>query len=631
MRSPAREPGALGDAAMLGLPSGERLAFSTDSFVVKPLRFPGGSIGHLAVHGTVNDLAVMGATPDVDLGRVRHRGGVRGRRAPRRSSPTWRRPRAPRACTSSPATPRSSDGGAADGLYITTAGVGVVPAGRSLGAGRGATAGDVVLVSGTHRRPRHGGDARPRRPRARGRHPLRHRTARRPGRALSSPPRRHRAGCATRPAAGSGTVCNELARDTGLAVVLDEAALPIDPAVNGACDLLGIDPLYVANEGKLVAVVPAGRGRRRARRAARPPGRARRRADRRDRRRARGHRRAAARRSAAPASSTCSSAIRCPGSADDAMARTQLRVTGHGAGSRVPSVRVPPRRARSGSSGVGAQRQRRRAHRRRGRRRRHRRARRGGSSSEPPPLARVDADRGEPVAPAGGAATASASSRATTAAPPTRPGRASTPRRAPTASPRSTIPPTAATATRSRTARTAGRGTRSCRRVPYDRPATTMAAFAMCAACQARVRRPRRPPLPRAAQRLPRVRTAAALVRRDRHAAGSRRRRARPRPSALLACRTDRRGQGHRRLPPRGATPTDDGRRRAAPAQGARRQAVRGDGRPTSATPRAAVRARRPGRRSLDVAGPSDRAVPRAGADAPVVAVGRARGSPSSG
>ena len=58
-----------------------------------------------------------------------------------------------------------------------------------------------------------------------------------------------------------GTVCNELARDSGLGVVLDESALPIDPAVIGACDLLGIDPLYVANEGKLVAVVDAERGR----------------------------------------------------------------------------------------------------------------------------------------------------------------------------------------------------------------------------------------------------------------------------------------------------------------------------------------------------------------------------------
>ena len=56
---------------------------------------------------------------------------------------------------------------------------------------------------------------------------------------------------------GVGTIANELARDTGLAVVLDEAALPVLPAVNGACDLLGIDPLYVANEGKVVAVVPA--------------------------------------------------------------------------------------------------------------------------------------------------------------------------------------------------------------------------------------------------------------------------------------------------------------------------------------------------------------------------------------
>ena len=210
------------------------------------------------------------------------------------------------------------------------------------------------------------------------------------------------AGCATRRAAASARSRNELARDTGLAVVLDEAALPVLPAVNGACDLLGIDPLYVANEGKLVAVV-AGRARPTLRsprcaaiRSAPPP---------RSSARSRPSPRASsccARRSAAPASSTCSSATRCPRSAewlasDDAHAAPRHR---HGAGRRLPAVRVPPR-GRARARGLGAQRQRRRAHRRRGRARPHRRARPASSSTKPPPLARVATVTPERAAPSG--------------------------------------------------------------------------------------------------------------------------------------------------------------------------------------------------------------------------------------
>ena len=104
------EPQPLPDAATLTLPTGERLAFSTDSFVVKPLRFPGGSIGHLAVHGTVNDLAVQGAQPAVAVRR--RSSSKRASRWPScaRSWPTWPKPLGPRACRSSPATPRSSAG-----------------------------------------------------------------------------------------------------------------------------------------------------------------------------------------------------------------------------------------------------------------------------------------------------------------------------------------------------------------------------------------------------------------------------------------------------------------------------------------------------------------------------------------
>ena len=145
--------------------------------------------------------------------------------------------------------------GAADGLFITTAGVGLIPPGRELGPER-VRPGDVVLVSGTI--ADHGMAVMLARGDLALEADIRSDTAplgalvsdllaAAPGtRWLRDPTR-----------GGVGTVCNELARDSGLGVVLDESALPINPAVIGACDLLGIDPLYVANEGKLVAVVDA--------------------------------------------------------------------------------------------------------------------------------------------------------------------------------------------------------------------------------------------------------------------------------------------------------------------------------------------------------------------------------------
>ena len=241
------------DAAVVDLPSGERLAFSTDSYVVKPLRFPGGSAGHLAVHGTINDLAMMGARPlaisaafvleeglaiDVlrevvaDMAEAAALAGV-----PVVTGDT-----------------KVVDRGAADGMYITTAGVGVVPAGRDLAAAN-VVVGDVVLVSGTM--GEHGtavmlarGDLALEADIASDTAPLHGLVED----LLEAAPDTRWLRDSTR--GGVGTVCNELARDADLTVVLDEESLPIQPAVAAACELLGIDPLYVANEGKLVAVVP---------------------------------------------------------------------------------------------------------------------------------------------------------------------------------------------------------------------------------------------------------------------------------------------------------------------------------------------------------------------------------------
>jgi hydrogenase expression/formation protein HypE len=241
------------DAALLDLPSGERLAFSTDSYVVKPLRFPGGSAGHLAVHGTINDLAMMGARPiGLSAAFVLEEG---------LSVDVLREVVADMAEAAAAAgvpivtgDTKVVDRGAADGMYISTAGVGVVPAGRALAAS-GVAVGDVVLASGTM------GDHGTAVMLARGdlalEADIRSDTA--PLHTmvedlLAAAPATRWLRDSTR--GGVGTVCNELARDAELTVVLDELSLPVRPEVAAACELLGIDPLYVANEGKLIAIVP---------------------------------------------------------------------------------------------------------------------------------------------------------------------------------------------------------------------------------------------------------------------------------------------------------------------------------------------------------------------------------------
>ena len=248
------EPGALPDAATLTLPSGERLAFSTDSFVVKPLRFPGGSIGHLAVHGTVNDLAVQGAEAAwLSAAFVIEEGfSIEELRRIVADMAEAARVAGVQIVTGDT---KVVDRGAADGLYITTAGIGVIPAGRDLSPTE-VQPGDVVLVSGTI--ADHGMAVMLARGDLALEADIQSDTAALGGLVRDlweAAPRTRWLRDPTR--GGVGTIANELARDSGLAVVLDESSLPVLPAVGGACDMLGIDPLYVANEGKIVAVVPA--------------------------------------------------------------------------------------------------------------------------------------------------------------------------------------------------------------------------------------------------------------------------------------------------------------------------------------------------------------------------------------
>ncbi|GFG76604.1 hydrogenase expression/formation protein HypE [Mycobacterium botniense] len=251
-RNPLLEP--LCDGAVIDLPGGERLVISTDSFVVQPRTFPGGSIGQLAVHGTANDLAVSGAVPQwISAAFVLEEGFPIAE---------LKQIAADMAAAAAETGVQIVTGdtkvvpkGAADGVFVTTTGVGVIPAGRDLSA-RSVRPGDKVLLSGSM------GDHGMAVMLARG--DLAIEADIRSDTASVSPlvesllaaaPSTRWLRDATR--GGVGTVCNELAQACGLGVLLDEEKLPVRPMVAGACELLGIDPLYVANEGKIVAVVAA--------------------------------------------------------------------------------------------------------------------------------------------------------------------------------------------------------------------------------------------------------------------------------------------------------------------------------------------------------------------------------------
>lgn len=243
----------LGDGAVLAPPAGQRLAVSTDAFVVSPRRFPGGSIGHLAVHGTLNDIAMAGGVPTwLTVAFVLEEGLPVAEL--KEIVADMAAAAAAAEVTIVAGDTKVVPQGAADGLYITTTGIGLVPEGRALGTAD-VRPGDRVVLSGTM------GDHGMAVMLARGdlaiEADIRSDTACVAGAAadlLAAAPHTRWLRDPTR--GGVGTVCNELARAAGIGVILDEEALPVDPTVAGACEMLGIDPLYVANEGKFLAVVP---------------------------------------------------------------------------------------------------------------------------------------------------------------------------------------------------------------------------------------------------------------------------------------------------------------------------------------------------------------------------------------
>ncbi len=247
----------LGDQAILRVPGldGPRLAMSTDSFVVSPLFFPGGDIGELAINGTINDLAVGGATPlAVSAAFILEEGLDIG--VLRRVVESMRRAADAAGVSVVTGDTKVVPRGKADQLFITTTGVGLVTQPDRLGIDR-ITAGDAVLLSGAM--GNHGATVML----ARGDVDLEADTLASDTMALNgltsalldSGVDVHFMRDATR--GGVATVLNEIAQQAGFAVAIDEDALPVHDVVRGVAEILGIDPLYIANEGKLVAMVGA--------------------------------------------------------------------------------------------------------------------------------------------------------------------------------------------------------------------------------------------------------------------------------------------------------------------------------------------------------------------------------------
>ncbi|MBE0531903.1 MAG: hydrogenase expression/formation protein HypE [Rhodospirillales bacterium] len=241
------------DQAVFDIPKG-RMAMTTDGFVISPLFFPGGNIGSLAVHGTVNDVAMAGAQPLylssgfiieegfplADLKRIVESMAEAARAA---------------GVAIVTGDTKVVEKGSADGLFITTTGVGIVPEGVSVSANN-ARPGDRILVSGSM--GDHGVAIMSTRENLTFETEIQSDCASLNGlvaRMVAAVPGIHVLRDPTR--GGLAAVLNEIALQSGVGINIRETDIPIRPEVHGACELLGLDPLYVANEGKLVAFCAA--------------------------------------------------------------------------------------------------------------------------------------------------------------------------------------------------------------------------------------------------------------------------------------------------------------------------------------------------------------------------------------
>lgn len=233
---------------------GDRLAFTTDSFVVDPIEFPGGDIGTLAVCGTVNDLAMGGAKPQyLSCGLILEEGLPMD--VLDRILASMRRCADAAGVQIVTGDTKVVHRGSADKLFINTAGIGVIAEPVQIAADR-AKPGDKIIING------YLGDHGAAILQARGdlalEADLRSDCCALNGlvdEMLAVCPDIHCMRDATR--GGLATVLNEFAADSSVSIHLDESALPVRDEVRGVCEILGLDPLYLANEGKLVAVVPA--------------------------------------------------------------------------------------------------------------------------------------------------------------------------------------------------------------------------------------------------------------------------------------------------------------------------------------------------------------------------------------
>jgi hydrogenase expression/formation protein HypE len=241
----------LDDSAVFEL--GGRLAFTTDSYVVSPIFFPGGDIGRLAVCGTVNDLAMSGASPlYLSLSLIIEEGLPMADL--QKVMASVRKAIEEAGVNVVTGDTKVVNRGSADKLFINTSGIGVVPLGVDI-SGSGAKPGDSIILSGTI-----------------GDHGIAV-VSRREGLEFSSPVESDcaplhrlvadmlqvsdRIHCLRDPTRGGlASTLNELARQSGVGMRIEEDKVPVREGVHAACELLGFDPLYVANEGKLVAVVP---------------------------------------------------------------------------------------------------------------------------------------------------------------------------------------------------------------------------------------------------------------------------------------------------------------------------------------------------------------------------------------
>ena len=246
------------DGAVLPAQGG-RLVMASDAHVVSPLFFPGGDIGCLAIHGTINDVAVMGARPLwIAASFILEEGFPLGEleRIVDSMASAAREAGVPVVTGDT----KVVEHGNADGVFITTTGVGVLAEGVLLSGDR-ARPGDAILVSGTL--GDHGMAIMSKRENLSFDAPIVSDTAALHGliasllatgadiRAMRDPTR-----------GGLATTLNEIARQSGVGMLLEESAIPVKPVVAAACEFLGLDPLYVANEGKLVAICAAADGGR---------------------------------------------------------------------------------------------------------------------------------------------------------------------------------------------------------------------------------------------------------------------------------------------------------------------------------------------------------------------------------